>query len=79
MDKKILDATAAQYGVAPDVVKEIYLALCKEIAGKVSLDEKYRCPYFVIKPVSKPERTKKMDDGSEKTIDPKRFGKIILK
>jgi len=79
MDKKFFDSLAAQHAIESDVVKQIFLEICKEMAGRLIANEKQSCPYFVIKPVSKPAREKTQADGSQKSLKAIRFGKMTLK
>jgi len=79
MDKKIIANLAATHGISEESAKQIYLDICKHIASGLVANQKQTCPYFVIKPISRPERVKDLPDGTKKTIKAKAFGKITVK
>jgi hypothetical protein len=79
MDKKLIAALASNYGITEETAKKIYLDICKHIATELVANQKQTSPFFVIKPISRPERIKDLPDGSQKTIKAKMFGKIMLK
>ena len=79
MDKKVISKLAENHGISEELAKQIYLEICKNIASGLIANHKQTCPYFVIKPVSRPERIKDLPDGTQKTIKAKVFGKITVK
>lgn len=79
MDKQFFEVLAIRHSVSADVVKQIYMDICKEMASRLAANEKQSCPYFVIKPVIRSERQKTLKDGSQKNVEAKHFGRMILK
>ena len=79
MDKHFFEALGSRHGIEADVAKQIYLDICKEMAARLVANEKQSCPYFVIKPVSRPARQKTLQDGSQKSLEATRFGRMTLK
>ncbi len=66
MDKQFFETLASRHGITPEIAKQVYLDICKEMAARLIANEKQSCPYFVIKPVSRPERQKTLQDGSQR-------------
>jgi len=79
MDKKFFDGLADRHGISADAAKQIYMDICKEMAARLAANEKQSCPYFVIKPVVRAEKQKTMEDGTQKKIESKHFGRMTLK
>ena len=79
MDKQFFETLASRHGITPEIAKQVYLDICKEMAARLIANEKQSCPYFVIKPVSRPERQKTLQDGSQKSLEATRFGRMTLK
>ncbi|MEB3335662.1 MAG: hypothetical protein VKP70_11835 [Cyanobacteriota bacterium] len=79
MDKQFFETLSTRHGVSADVAKKIYLDICKEMASKLIANEKQSCPYFVIKPVTKPEKQKTLQDGSQKQLEARHFGRMLVK
>ena len=79
MDKKFFDVLADRHGIGQETAKQIYLDICKEMAARLIANEKQSCPYFVIKPVSRPERQKTLEDGSVKVVEATQFGRMTIK
>ena len=79
MEKQFFESLSSRHGISPEVAKQVYLDICKEMAARLLANEKQSCPYFAIKPVSRPERQKTMQDGSQKPQEAKLFGRMTLK
>ena len=79
MDKQFFKGLANRHGVSTDVAKQIYMDICKEMASRLAANEKQSCPYFVIKPVIRSEKQKTLEDGTQKSVEAKHFGRMTLK
>lgn len=79
MDKQFFESLSTHHGITVEVAKKIYLDICKEMASKLMANEKQSCPYFVIKPVTRPEKQKTMEDGTQKQLESRHFGRMMVK
>jgi len=79
MDKQFFEGLASRHGVSADAAKQIYMDICKEMASRLAANEKQSCPYFVIKPVTRAEKQKTLEDGTQKNVEAKHFGRMTLK
>ncbi len=79
MDKQFFESLSTQHGITVEVAKKIYLDICKEMASKLMANEKQSCPYFVIKPVTRPEKQKTLEDGTQKQLESRHFGRMTVK
>ena len=79
MDKQFFEGLANRHSVNADTAKQIYMDICKEMASRLAANEKQSCPYFVIKPIIRAEKNKTLEDGTQKSVEAKHFGRMILK